>query len=227
MAKKPSINDFRCPCCRARIPLESLINDALWGGIFRLYARFERAIQGRLFPYLRLFETGKRSLLLIKAEEILESLVLLVEPGTVRWEHNEERPAPGHVWSAALDKVLARRPKDLKNHNYLRVVAYEDAAPLAVSAEAGMEKTRQAKRSRLDEAEPESAGGGDEAGDPQAYKLLVEGMKALVKSGDQASPKNTCWNCGHFFGGKVCKESGVPRKPENTQAGCGKHKRLH
>ncbi|MCE5242484.1 MAG: hypothetical protein ABFD98_15715 [Syntrophobacteraceae bacterium] len=111
-------------------------------------------VASRTPAYLGLFRKGERGLSWPRALKIAAELRQLVSAGTVRWEGGEERPAPPDLWAEALDKVLARRPDALDNHNYLRRIVWEDAKPLAAQAECRDERDAGRRYFEPDPASP-------------------------------------------------------------------------
>ncbi len=143
-----------CPACGAIASLEAWANDPAWRQFADLLIKVPCSCQDRVIPYLGLFRQGERGLTPVRAARVLKQLVGLLEPETIRWEGGEERPCPPHVWAEALDATLQRRPKGLKNHNYLRHVAWEMAAPMAAKTERDRERAC-AGREHVQPQEPE------------------------------------------------------------------------
>jgi hypothetical protein len=155
-----------CPCCGAVASAEAWENDAAARQALDLVTRLPGMVQSRVLPYLGLFRQGGRGLTWTRALRLLQEVHDMVEAGTVRWEGAEERPCPPTVWAAALDAVLARRPSGLKNHNYLRHVAWETAAGDAARAESDRERDRAHRmwsgRRPADAAGPAATGSADQ-----------------------------------------------------------------
>lgn len=172
-----------CPCCGAQVSAEAWQNDVTVRQCLATLERLPGRVRDLALPYLGLFRRaggrageksacGSRGLAWPRALRLLTDLAALVEPGTVHWEGGEERPCPPHVWAAAMDAVLARRPRALDNHNYLRRVAWEMAEAVASRAERDREaQRRQSVRSDPPAATPE-AGGPD--ADPDERPLTPE-----------------------------------------------------
>lgn len=131
-----------CPSCGAIASAEAWENDVAARQALDVVTRLPGVVQSRVLPYLGLFRQGARGLTWTRAHRLLQQIHDMVEAGTVRWEGGEERPCPPTVWAAALDAVLARRPKALKNHNYLRHVAWEMASGEAARSERDVERAR-------------------------------------------------------------------------------------
>ena len=147
-------------------------------------------MRDRVLPYLGLFrraggrggETsacGSRGLAWPRALRILTDLAALVGSETVHWEGGEDRPCPPHLWAAALDAVLERRPKALENHNYLRRVAWELAEKTACHAERDRETQR--RQSVRPETQATQGTAGTEA-TPGEERMTKEQWDALKKS---------------------------------------------
>jgi hypothetical protein len=83
----------------------------------------------------------------------------VVLPATVHCPGAYRGPAPADIWARAMEATLASGPKGLKNHNYLRHVAWELAAETAAAAERARETERQKRRQEEEEPRemPESA----------------------------------------------------------------------
>lgn len=140
-----------CPCCGAQVSAEAWQNDVTVRQFLAALEKLPGRVRDLALPYLGLFRRaggregsacGSRGLAWPRALRLLLDLAALVDPGTVHWEGGEERPAPPYLWADALDAVLARRPKALENHNYLRRVAWEMAERLAGQAERAREDAR-------------------------------------------------------------------------------------
>jgi hypothetical protein len=165
-----------CPVCGALCSAEAWQNDATCRTFIDLLVKFPNDIRSLVLPYLGLFRTGKSGLTWSRAYRVIADLHTLTASGNVQWEGGETRPAPASLWAAAIDAVLVRRPKALQNHNYLRHVAWEMAAPIAARRERDIEAERRGKtddgRRMTDERDPGSglvlphASGGNARPDP-------------------------------------------------------------
>lgn len=143
-----------CPSCGAIASAEAWHNETTVRQFLSRLEGLPGPVRDRALPYLGLFRAGvKNGLSWPRALRIMTGLAALVEPGTVQWEGGESRPSPPLCWADALDTVLARRPKNLENHNYLRRVAWEKAAALASQSEKDRERAL-AGRPNARDAEP-------------------------------------------------------------------------
>ncbi len=131
-----------CPACGAIASLEAWRNEPAWRQFSEKLTRIPAVLQDRVIAYLGLFRQGDRGLSPTRAVRVLQGLADLVAKGTVQWEGCEERPCFPALWAEALDAVLARRPAGLKNHNYLRHVAWEMAQSGAAQAERAREEEK-------------------------------------------------------------------------------------
>ena len=104
----------------------------------------------RTLPYLGLFRQGGKALPWRRALTLAKSLRDLTEQETVHWQGGETRPATPDLWGRAMEATLAGNPKGLKNHNYLRHVAWEMAAELAAKVESEREAARKKRTQEID-----------------------------------------------------------------------------
>jgi hypothetical protein len=120
------------------------MNDATIRNCLEAIIRLSSPVQIRVLHYLGLFRQGGKALPWRRALTIVKSLRDLTEQETVHWQGGETRPITADVWGRAMEATIASSPKGLKNHNYLRHVAWELATELASQAE----KDREANRAR-------------------------------------------------------------------------------
>ena len=124
-----------CPSCGAIASLEAWQNDSDARRFMELILQFPSIVQPRLLPYFGLFRQGAKGLTWSRATRLSSELHEIVIRDTIQWDGGESRPSHPQLWAAAMDAVLARRPKSLTNHNYLRHTAWEMASTLACHAE--------------------------------------------------------------------------------------------
>lgn len=141
-----------CPACGAIASMEAWANEPAWRQFAEVLTKIPKGVEERVLPYLGLFRKGERAMTPARALRLIADLHALVDPGTVKWESGELRPAPPSLWAQALDAVIARRPKALSNHNYLRHTAWEMAAALAAQAEQQVEAGRRMTKSVEEDA---------------------------------------------------------------------------
>lgn len=143
-----------CPSCGAIASAEAWMNDAIIRNFFETAMKLPAPVQIRTLHYLGLFRKKGKALPWRRALTLAKSLRDLTGQDTVRWESGEMRPATPDLWGRAMEATIASNPQGLKNHNYLRSVAYDLAEELAAKAEKDREATLK-KRTRETEGEPE------------------------------------------------------------------------
>lgn len=140
-----------CPSCGAVASAEAWTNDSAIRYFFEALIKLPSPVLQQCLPYLSLFRQGTRALAWRRALVIIRNLHDLVEPRTVHWQGGETRPCPAEIWAKAMEATITASPKSLKNHNYMRKIAWELAAELAAQAEADREAARRRRRSEEDE----------------------------------------------------------------------------
>lgn len=139
-----------CPSCGATASAEAWTNDAAIRYTIESLIQLPTPVRLNTLSYLGLFRQGTKALPWRRALKIVASLKDLVADGTVHWQGGETRPINAETWGRAMDVTITSNPKGLKNHNYLRRVAWELAADLAAKTE---KETEAAKRRRTQERE--------------------------------------------------------------------------
>ena len=125
-----------CPACGAVASAEAWENDMVIREAFLVITSLPHPIPRVLLSYLSLFRPGQRALGWKKALRLTREISSLVAAGHVQVKGKVARPCPPHLWAQAMEQMAERRVSlslPLKNHNYLRQVAYhiadrEDAA---------------------------------------------------------------------------------------------------
>lgn len=140
-----------CPSCGAVASAEAWQNDSAIRYTFEALVKLPSPVLNQSLSYLGLFRQGTKALPWRRALTIVRGLKDLVETGTVHWQGGETRPCNAEIWGKAIEATLSSGPKGLKNHNYLRHVAWELAAELAAKMEADRESARQRRRKEEDE----------------------------------------------------------------------------
>jgi hypothetical protein len=157
-----------CPSCGAVASAEAWMNDSIIRNFFEAALKLPSAVQIRTLHYLGLFRQGEKALPWRRALTLVRSLKDLTEPDTVHWQGGEERPVTSEIWGRAMEATLASGPKGLKNHNYLRHVAWEMAAELAAKAETDREAARKKRIREVD---------GDPAPMSETTRQAIDGLK--------------------------------------------------
>lgn len=174
-----------CPSCGAIASAEAWQNETTVRQFLGVLEKLPGVVRDRALPYLGLFRSGRKTgLSWPRALRVLSGLVDLVEPGTVHWDGGETRPCPPAVWAAALDALLARRPTDLENHNYLRRVAWDKAEQLA-SLE---ERSKEYASSHRQHADPGPETVNDAPMTPEQYREWMEQLGKTMSRMGSGSP---------------------------------------
>ena len=157
-----------CPSCGATASAEAWMNDAAIRYALEAIVQLPAPVLIHVLPYLGLFRKGKNALPWKRAQIIIRSLKDLIAEGTVHVQGGETRPCNAAIWGAAIEATIDARPQGLKNHNYLRQVAWDKAAELTVQAE----KEREAARRNIRREE-----GADPTALSDETRKAIEDMK--------------------------------------------------
>jgi hypothetical protein len=133
---------------------EAWLNDSTIRNFFEVVVTLPSPVQARTLHYLALFRQGAKALPWRRALTLAKALRDLTQSETVHWQGGETRPITPDIWGQAMEATIVSGPKNLKNHNYLRHVAWEMAAEGAARAEASIETARR-NRTREIETGPE------------------------------------------------------------------------
>jgi hypothetical protein len=140
-----------CPSCGATASVEAWQNDAYVRYFIEAIVALPSPVLRQTLAYLGLFRKNGKSLSWPQALGLARDMRSLVETGTVHWQGCETRPCTAEIWAAAMEATLAAAPKGLKNHNYLRQVAWEKAEELARKTETDRETARKRRTREIDE----------------------------------------------------------------------------
>lgn len=132
-----------CPACGTTASAEVWQKDVHARQCMPLLLKLPGMVQPYVLEYVALFRKDANAIPWRRVLRILGGLVDLINAGRVSWERSEERPAPPELWAQAFEAVLARAPRGLTNHNYLRRTAFEMAAGLAAREERKTEADKQ------------------------------------------------------------------------------------
>lgn len=140
-----------CPSCGATASAEAWTNDAAIRYALDALVQLPAPVLMNALPYIGLFRKGTNALPWKRAQILIRSLHELVTTGYVHVQGGETRPCTPAIWGAAMEAAIAARPKGLKNHNYLRQIAYTQAAELAAKTENDREAARQRRQRQIAE----------------------------------------------------------------------------
>ena len=123
-----------CPSCGAVASLEAWINDDDAKELIEIVAEMDRDLGRTIIRYLGLFRApGGRGLTWHRALKLVKELQELIFAEKIVW--NKQRPLQNYpfFWLQAMESILERDnqgkiTRPLKNHNLLRVIAYDVAA---------------------------------------------------------------------------------------------------
>lgn len=160
-----------CPSCGATASAEAWLNDAAVRYALDAIVQLPAPVLIHVLPYLGLFRRGTNALPWKRAQVLIRSLKDMIAEGTVHVQGGETRPCNAAIWGAAMEATIDARPQGLKNHNYLRHVAWDKAAELAAHAE---KETEAAKRRKAQERE------GDLTSLSEETRKGIEAMKTQL-----------------------------------------------
>ena len=130
-----------CPSCGAAHSAEGWENDATARQALQASTKLPESVNSVLLAYLGLFRPAKQALRWSKSLKMITELSAMIAQGHIQIQGKVARPCPPHLWAQAMDAVTDRRATltlPLKNHNYLRQVAYQ----IADQADAGRERNQ-------------------------------------------------------------------------------------
>jgi len=116
-----------CTACGATNSAEAMTSDEACRKTLAVCCRLPGPMPMVVLHYLSLFRPEKSSLTWGKALRLALELEELVVKGWVQIEKKPARKCVPRIWSQAIEEMIDRRQRltrPLKNHNYLRDVAY-------------------------------------------------------------------------------------------------------
>ena len=131
-----------CPACGAIVSAEAWLNDELSRKALAAIAVLPDPLPKSVLGYFSLFRASS-SLGWKKVVRLVGEIRELTGRGYVNVQGKVDRPCPPRIWSQAMDQMVERRiglSLPLKNHNYLRQVAWQ----LADQEDSQAEKSRNA-----------------------------------------------------------------------------------
>lgn len=130
-----------CPSCSAIASAESWLNDAMCRETLALIAGMPSPLPKVALGYLSLFRPGKTGLGWKKALRLSEEIAKFTACGYVSVQGKVDRNCSPRIWAQAMEQMVERRGTlnlPLKNHNYLRQIAWQ----LADQEDARVEQSR-------------------------------------------------------------------------------------
>jgi hypothetical protein len=117
-----------CPACGATASADTWNNDAIARQALAVITDMPTDIARRCLTYLAMFRApGGRGLSWQKALRLAAELKALVDGPHIQWEGKPARPNSARAWADAMERMIQQPPRrlPLKNHNYLRAIAWE------------------------------------------------------------------------------------------------------
>lgn len=116
-----------CPSCGTTASAEIWSNDATCREAILAIASLPAPLHLSTLRYLTLFRPVKTALSWKKVLRIVGEVNALAQAGYVSIQGQIDRNCPARIWASAMDEMLERQTaikRPLKNHNYLRQVAW-------------------------------------------------------------------------------------------------------
>lgn len=134
-----------CPACGAIASADTWLNDELCRESLAKVAALPAPLPKATLGYLSLFRPGTTGLTWKKAVRLADEIGQLAAKGYVGGQGKVDSDCPPRIWAQAMEQMVERRAAlslPLKNHNYLRQVAWQ----LADQADAQSEQQSRAVR---------------------------------------------------------------------------------
>jgi len=117
-----------CPGCGAVVSAECWVNDEISREALAKIAALPPPLPKSILGYLSLFRPFNSGLTWKKVLRLSEEIKTLAGRGHVNVQGKVDRNCPPRLWAQAMDQMVERRvglALPLKNHNYLRQVAWQ------------------------------------------------------------------------------------------------------
>ena len=137
-----------CPACGAIASADTWLNDELSRETLALVATLSSPLPKSILGYLSLFRPEKTGLTWKKALRLAEEIKTLTGKGYVNVQGKVDRNCSPRIWSQAMEQMTEKRitlSLPLKNHNYLRQVAWQLADQEDAHAEKSTTRIRQTR----------------------------------------------------------------------------------
>ena len=121
---------LRCPVCRAVCDISAWQNDEKVWACLKAACELPKNAGAVSLRYIGLFRKpgSDRGMSWERASKLLTELAALINAGWVQWDRGVSRPITPSVWADAMETVIDQlKEPPLKNHNYLRSIAYKRA----------------------------------------------------------------------------------------------------
>lgn len=117
-----------CPGCGATASLETWNNDAACRETIKAVAALPGDLSTATLHYLSLFRPTKRALTWKKALKLVQEIQHMSGLSHVQVQGQVARPCSPRIWVQAMEDMVSRSSqlsRPMKNHNYLKQVAYD------------------------------------------------------------------------------------------------------
>ncbi|GEM_PF-2727561 len=121
---------LKCPACRTLAGADSWAAEVDVEAVMKIGFDLPSEVSRRMLAYLALFRpVSGRPMAWSTTRTHAEVLQELVGYGIIEWDKRAPRPNNITAWANAMEKMIQNPPRHLplKNHNYLRKMAYEIA----------------------------------------------------------------------------------------------------
>ncbi len=119
-----------CPACGAIASAETWLNDGVCREVLARITGLPAPLPKVALGYLGLFRPGERGLTWKKALQLADEITALVAVGYVSVAGKVDRDCGPVIWAQAMEQMIEQRGRlrlPMKNHNYLRQIAWEIA----------------------------------------------------------------------------------------------------
>jgi hypothetical protein len=150
-----------CPVCRSACAAEAWAEDENIKSFMRSSAALPAGVIGCAWHYIGFFRPRSgRGLTWTRAAKLAAELAEMANGAHLSFSGRPARPNTPEFWAAAIEKMIARPPRELPltNHNYLRKIAWDLADKADSAREAAQNRAIAAGRNVHRAAETVTAG---------------------------------------------------------------------
>lgn len=144
----------KCPRCLYKTSLISFIEAAGDGKLIPVFQKLPAGVQACYLSYMSLFRPKSGSAIqLDKVVRLTLDLVELVALPYVHVQGSVDRPCTAKTWAMAMEQMIEQAPGltlPMKNHNYLKSIAWDVADKADRTAEKTYESKAQHRRQQPD-----------------------------------------------------------------------------
>ena len=169
-----------CPSCGACHSAEAWLHEEEARAAMAVAVELPRGVGRWALAYLALFrpqtaDRGPRALGWKRVRRVLEEIRDLVAAPEIAWAQKAARPNSPEVWARAMEQMCCHPPSrlPLKNHNYLRTIAYDLADEMDKARE------RAGGGRRTEDRGPHTGDRGPPTAD-RLYPSAVFGQRSIV-----------------------------------------------